>query len=160
MRSFADVERDFIRARIEPTFDWEHRDSASPVNELHRPVAEATVALVATAGGYIAGAQPAFARRKEGDATFRELPGDLDLSRLALSHVGYDAARAAADVNVVFPLERLRALAAGGRIGRVAPRHLSFMGYCLDTGALCENAREVARRLIADQVELALLVPA
>lgn len=160
MKTFAEIERDFIRARVEPAFDWVRHDRPSPVNPMRRPVREATVALVVTAGAHLAAEQPPFARRKEGDASFRELPGDVELSRLALSHAGYDTERAAADVNVVFPLDRLRELAARGRIGGVAPRQYSFMGYCLETDLLRDNAREVAGRLTADQVDLALLVPA
>lgn len=160
MKNFAEIERDFIRARLLPDFDWEHHEEPSHVNPLAGPATAATVALVVTAGAHIAGEQPPFPLRREGDPSFRELPRNVELARIELSHGGYDTRRAKEDVNVVFPLDRLRTLAAAGQIAALAPRHYSFMGYCLETDALQENAREVARRLAADHVDLALLVPA
>ncbi len=159
MRSFADVERDHLRARVLPDFEFESYDEPSRVNPLTRPVSKAAVALVVTAGAYLAEEQRPFLRRKEGDPSFREFPRDVDLARIALSHVGYDTGRAMEDVDVVFPLRALRTLERGGRIGAAAPRHYSFMGYATETGVLRDNGREVARRLRSDGVDLALLVP-
>lgn len=160
MKSFADVERDYLRGRSVPDFEFEWFEEPSRVNPLPVPVAKARVALVVTAGAYVAGDQQPFLRRKEGDASFRELPGDVDLGRIELSHVGYDTRRAMQDPDVVLPLRALRHAQASGRLGAVAPRHYSFMGYSVETSLLRDNAREVARRLRADQVDLALLVPA
>jgi len=61
---------------------------------------------------------------------------------------------------VVFPLDRLRELKQAGEIGDIAPRHFSFMGFSPDIPALMENAQKVARRLVADLIDLVLLVPA
>src|SRR5207249_2366842 len=65
-----------------------------------------------------------------GDASFREIPGDVAASQLMITHDYYDHAAADRDVNTVFPLERLRELAPLGV--RVAPRHFGFMGHVLD----------------------------
>jgi D-proline reductase (dithiol) PrdB len=160
VKSFADVERDHLRARAVPDFEFESNGEPSRINRLAGPVSKATVALVVTAGAYLTGEQEPFLRRKEGDSSFREIPGDIDPARIGLSHVGYDTRRAMEDVDVVFPLRALRALERDGRIRASAPRHYSFMGYATDVGALRDNAREMARRLRSDQVDLALLVPA
>ncbi|HEX9051983.1 MAG TPA: glycine/sarcosine/betaine reductase selenoprotein B family protein [Anaeromyxobacter sp.] len=159
MKSFADVERDYLRARALPDFEFESYGEPSRLNLLTRPVSKAVVALVVTAGAYLGEEQRPFLRRKEGDPSFRELPGDVDPTRIALSHVGYDTRRAMEDVDVVFPLRALRTLERDGRIGASAPRHYSFMGYAIETGALRDSGREVARRLRSDGVDLALLVP-
>ncbi|WP_242352307.1 MULTISPECIES: glycine/sarcosine/betaine reductase selenoprotein B family protein [Anaeromyxobacter] len=160
MKSFADVERDYIREKLLPDFEFESYDEPSRVNALGRPVSTGTVALVVTAGAYLAGEQERFRRSKEGDPSFRELPHDVDLARIGLSHGGYDTRRALDDVDVVFPLRALRTLERSGRIGAAAPRHYSFMGYAIETDVLRDNGREVARRLRSDAVDLALLVPA
>lgn len=97
---------------------------------------------------------------KEGDASFREILGDRALGELGLSHPGYDTRKALQDPNVVFPLDRFRELKEAGEIGAVASRHFSFMGFSPNIPALMDNAREVARRLVADRINLALLVPA
>jgi D-proline reductase (dithiol) PrdB len=159
VKSFADVERDYLRARAVPHFEWESNDEPSRINPLTVPVSRATVALVVTAGAYISGEQEQFLRRKEGDPSFRELPGDVDLTRIALSHVGYDIRRATEDVDVVFPLRALRTVERRGQVGAIAPRHYSFMGYAVETDVLRDNARDVAGRLRSDRVDLALLVP-
>jgi len=52
------------------------------------------------------------------------------------------------------------ALAAAGRIGSVAPHHLSFMGSITAPGRLVrDHAPEAARLLRGDGVDVALLVP-
>jgi D-proline reductase (dithiol) PrdB len=47
--------------------------------------------------------------------------------------LNFDRTGFTADVNVLFPIDRLEELAADGVIGGVAPRHLSFMGALHDT---------------------------
>ena len=65
-----------------------------------------------------------------------------------------------ADIDVVFPLDSLKALVANGEIGDVAPRHLSFMGsITAPTRLVRESAPAAADLLVADQVDVALLVP-
>jgi D-proline reductase (dithiol) PrdB len=81
-----------------------------PRNEVAQrvPVSEARVALVVTAGAYLTDEQAPFKLAVDGDPDFREIPGGVELSRLGLSHVGYDTRRALQDPNVIFPLGRLR----------------------------------------------------
>ena len=160
MKTFAEVERDFVRDKILPDFEFEWFDQPSRVNPLRIPVDRAIVAVVTTAGAYVKGQQAPFALGKEGDASFREISADITLNQLGLSHVGYDTKRALQDPNVVFPLDRLRELKETDKVGEIAPRHFSFMGYSPRVHPLADNAREVARRLASDQVDLVLLVPA
>ena len=160
MKTFAEVESDFVRQKVLPDFAFEQFDQPSRINPLRAPVREAQVAIVTTAGAYIDGNQPSFALGKEGDASFREIPADVSPSALKLSHVGYDTRRAIQDLSVVFPLERLHEVKEAGEIGSIAPRHFSFMGYSPRASVLMDNAREVGGRLLADSVDLVLLVPA
>lgn len=157
-QGFAQVEYEFVRKRARPEFDWVVSEQPSPRHPLQLPLDRARIALVSTAGAHLPEQLP-FALGREGDPTYREIPsGTQDLR---LSHVGYDLRRAARDVDVVFPLSLLRRLAAEGVIGGVAPRAYSFMGYIPDTRPLLEETGPaVARKLIADAVDLALLVPA
>ncbi len=48
--NFAVVERDYIRSRILPDFDWVTCATPSPANPLRKPVNQAPVAMVTTAG--------------------------------------------------------------------------------------------------------------
>lgn len=64
------------------------------------------------------------------------------------------------DPNLAFPIDRVRELAAAGRIGEVNHRHLSLMGSITAPGRLIrDTAPEAARRIVADGVDIALLVP-
>ena len=160
MKTFAEIERDFVREKVLPDFEFEWFDQPSRVNPLRILVDRAIVAVVTTAGAYLKGQQAPFALGKEGDASFREISADVQLNQLGLSHAGYDTKRALQDPNVVFPLDRLRELEETGKVGEIAPRHFSFMGFSPNIPSLMDNAREVARRLVADRINLALLVPA
>lgn len=126
-----------------------------------RPLSRSRIALVTTAG-LVAPDQPRFASRIGGDPSYRVLDAAVELGSLIECHrsEAFDHRGVAADANVAFPLDRLRELAAAGRIGEVAPRHLSFMGSLTLTGALRkETAPEAAALLVDDQVDIALLVP-
>lgn len=156
-RGFARVEHEYVRRRVYPGFDWAVFDAPSPRHRLEVPLERARIALVATAGAHLR-EQPPFALGRDGDASYREIPAGSE--ELQLTHSGYDVGRAARDPDVVFPLSLLRRLAAEGVIAELAPRAFSFMGYIPDTGPLLsETGPAVARELVADAVDLVLLVP-
>jgi D-proline reductase (dithiol) PrdB len=157
-RDFAQREYDHVRATFLPDFDWTSFDTPSPRTLPKRPLAEARVALISTAGAHLPD-DPRHDGGSDGDPTYREIPADS--AKVALHHGGYDTKRARLDTDVVFPLSLLRELADEGLIGEVAPTAYSFMGYIPHTGPLLrETGPEVARALIGDAVDLALLVPA
>ena len=65
-------------------------------------------------------------------------------------------------MNVIFPIARLRELAAGGWIGRAAPRHIGAMGHILGAEIrrlVAETAPAIARLLREDGVDYVVLVP-
>lgn len=142
----------FSRYRLEPV----------PCAPLLKPLAQARVALVTTAG-LRTPAQPEFDHSiKMGDTSFRELPNDIAVPTLIESHRSYafDHTGLEADRNLAFPLERFRELLAQGVIGELNDRHFSFMGSIVGPGKLIdETAPAVAQRLRADGVEVAFLTP-
>lgn len=125
---------------------------------LRKPLRECTVALVTTAGLHLKRREPFAVYAEAGDWTSRCIPGDVDTRDLTFTHTHYDTRDALRDPNVVFPLDRLRELAAVGMIGGVAPRHFGFMGFIPDPRHLVqETAPEAAATLAADEVDVALL---
>ena len=120
------------------------------------------LALVSSAG-LVLPSQPRFDESvKGGDPSFREIPGDVEVSTLLETHrsEAFDHSGMRRDANLVFPIDRLRELAAAGRIGSLNRRHLSFMGSITAPGRLVrDTAPAAANWLEADQVEAALLVP-
>jgi D-proline reductase (dithiol) PrdB len=120
------------------------------------PLREARIAIVTTAGLH----RKEDARFAGGAADYRIIPGDIEPATLVMSHgsVNFDRSGFQQDVNVVFPLDLLRELAAAGEIGSVAAWHYSFMG-ATDPTRMQDAGREVGRLLRQDGVTGALLVP-
>jgi len=79
---------------------------------------------------------------------------------LVMSHISPNVDRVgfATDLNVVFPIDRLKELEATGEVGSVADLHYSFMGATQAT-EMKESALELAGHLKADGVTGVLLVP-
>lgn len=130
--------------------------SEIPWAPLRRPLAEATVAIITTSGVHLRQDKPFVLNS---DASFRIIPHTATAGDLTITHQAYDRTDALRDINLVFPLERLRELAAEGVIGRVADEHFGF-GLNGSAKELLAPGREVGRRLAEAHVDLALLVPA
>ena len=74
--------------------------------------------------------------------------------------IGFDHTGIYRDLNVTFPIDRLRELADQGIIGSLADNYYSFMGALRDPSRLlAETGPEVGRRLLAEGVDIALLTP-
>ena len=114
------------------------------------------VAIVTTAGLHVIGDRPFEVRSSD----YRIVPGDTPTSDIVMSHVSvnFDRSGFQEDINVVFPLARLRELQAAGEIGSISDFHYSFMGasqgYTLET-----KARELAGLMKRDRVDAVLLTP-
>jgi D-proline reductase (dithiol) PrdB len=142
-------------------YRWRRIDPV-PNAPLRKPLAESRLALVSTAGMVAPGQKPFDDTVKGGDWSFREIPADIDPQTLIDTHrsESFDHTGLAEDPNLGFPVDRVRELADRGRIGAVNHRHLSFMGSITAPGRLQkETAPEAAEMLVADEVDVALLVP-
>ena len=123
---------------------------------LGRPLNEMRVSLVTSAAVRHPN-QRAFTAG--GDASHRRIAADPDVEVTVDHHspVGADVRR---DAEVVFPRRAVLELARNGVIGSVARGHFSIYGGISDHGAITEQlAPELARRLAAMRVDLALMVP-
>ena len=148
--------RAFLKA-----YRWRRIDPV-PWSPLRKPLAEASVALVTTAGLVMPGQAPFDNDVKGGDSTFRVIPGDAGVASLIDTHRSktFDHSGLQSDPNLAFPLDRIGELVRDGRIGRVSERHLSFMGSITATGRLVrDSAPAAAQVLVDDGVDVALLVP-
>lgn len=126
-------------------------------------VAESKIALVSTGGIFLKhGLHERFdLESPHGDPTFREFPSVVADEDLDLAHGRIDEAYARQDINVLFPLERLRSLAHGGYIDSVAPFAYSFNGHITRPIELLANyAPSVAYRMKRMGADLALIIAA
>jgi len=120
------------------------------------PLAERRVAIVTTAGLHRAGDRNFNLR----DVGYRVIPGAIEGADLVMTHtsVNFDRTGFQQDLNVCFPIERLRELAADGVIGSVADFHFAVSG-APHPAELEESARAIAAIMKADAVDTVLLVP-
>jgi D-proline reductase (dithiol) PrdB len=64
------------------------------------------------------------------------------------------------DLNVTFPVDRLRELVARGELGALGPNGYSFMGALRDAARIEEvTGPEVGARLRDEGVDVALITP-
>jgi len=150
------LDRVFVQA-----YPWRRIDPV-PWTPFAKPLSASRVAIVSSAGLVHPPQEPFDDTVRGGDFSFRAIPADCDLRTLVDTHRSrsFDHTGVARDPNLALPLDRLRELAADGRIGAVAPRHLSFMGSITAPGRLvARTAPDAARLLASDGVDVALLVP-
>jgi D-proline reductase (dithiol) PrdB len=121
-----------------------------------KPLAHRRISLISTAGLHRRGDRPFDGMI--GD--YRVIQGDIGSKDLVMTHIStnFDRTGFQQDWNVVFPLDRLKELAAEGIIGSVAAYHYSFMG-ATDPAEMEPAARNLAVLLKGDGVDAALLVP-
>lgn len=121
------------------------------------PLAKARVAIVTTAGLRPAGDIKLW---KGGDQSFTVLPGDARDFQLSHTSPNFDRVGVAADLNVVYPVDRLHDLVAEGHIGSVATNHAAFMGANFDVSTIqSDSGPAVAKMLLDDGVDIVLLTP-
>lgn len=139
------------------------RSGGIPFARLKKPLHQGKVALITTGGIHLTEQRPFDMENPDGDAGYREIPGNGALEQITITHKYYDHTDADADLNVIFPLAHFRDLAAQGVIGALGPRHFGFMGH-IDGDQLPilnkQTAPGVAAKLRADGVDFAFLTPA
>jgi D-proline reductase (dithiol) PrdB len=91
---------------------------------------------------------------------YRVIPGDVQANDLVMSHMsaGFDRTGYQLDWNVVFPLDRLRELAADGIIGSLADFHYS-LSSAHQADEFDAPVREITRLFKKDNVNAVLLFP-
>jgi D-proline reductase (dithiol) PrdB len=111
---------DFLRKSVSvvPFPDFPTAFTRSPRSE------DARVAIVTTAGLMRHGEHP-WTPDDVGLRSFGADERDLITGQVSMS---LDRVGTFVDRNVFYPLERLQELADAGKVGSVAPRHISFMG--------------------------------
>ena len=138
----------------------EHDDT--PWVALDKLLSQCKVALVTSAGLHLRDDQPFTRDTPGGESTYRVIPSDCDPSDVVQSHfsIGFDHTGIYRDLNVTFPMDRLRELNDGGEIGSLSGDYYSFMGALRDASTvISETGPEVARLMKAEGVDVALLTP-
>jgi D-proline reductase (dithiol) PrdB len=141
--------RDVVQNLPCPTFDTTPFVSGPPLKDRR-------IAILTSAALIIRGQKPfAF-----GSGETRFIPADIAPNDLLLSHVSinFDRAGWQRDINTVFPIDRLRDLAANGEIAGVADTHYTVMGST-DPAAMEDSVNQIAGQLKQERIDSVLLTP-
>jgi D-proline reductase (dithiol) PrdB len=119
------------------------------------------LALISTAGAYINGTQAFDISARDGDATFREIPVEVEAQDLLYAGRGYDPTVVQQDRNVQIPIERLLEYQANSVIGSLNEVWWSLNGFIPNASLVANTlAPQLAERLNRYEVQAALLIPA
>ena len=127
-----------------------------------RALKNSSLALVTSAGLHLRDDKPFAADVKGGDTSYRVIPSDAKATDIVQSHtsIGFDHTGIYRDLNVTFPLDRMRELVARGVVGSMAPNAYSFMGALRDVSRIVdETGPQVAQQLKNDGAEVVFLTP-
>ncbi|HEY7040648.1 MAG TPA: glycine/sarcosine/betaine reductase selenoprotein B family protein [Methylomirabilota bacterium] len=133
-------------------------NDTAPFTRLERPLSGCRLAIVTTAGLHLRGDRPF----GPGEQTFRVIPAEAPPADIVQSHtsLGFDRVPILRDLNISYPVDRLRELIGRGELGGVGPSHYSFMGAQRDLKRIQEETGPaVGRRLREDGVDVALITP-
>jgi D-proline reductase (dithiol) PrdB len=133
-------------------------NDTAPFTRLATALPAARLAIVTTAGLHRRGDRPF----GPGEQTYRVIPSDTPAADIVQSHtsLGFDRVPTMRDLNISFPVDRIRELIGRGELGGTGPHHYSFMGAQRDLKRIQEETGpEVGRRLRDEGVQVALITP-
>jgi hypothetical protein len=145
-----------------------HEEFSGPIpwTPLPRPLSEATVALV-TSAGVSCKSDPPFDMQREmreptwGDPTWRSIPRESTAADIDVNHLHINTDFIRQDLDVMLPLKRMAEFEAEGIIGRLAPTAYSFYGFQWQNQRFIdEGIRPMVPEMKAEAVEAVLLTPA
>lgn len=156
---YVDALNDYYGAMGNPPYKWTVNETA-PLHRLDKPLSECRVSLL-TSGGVSQCAMPAFNPDARNDHRLDSISRDAAVDDFQIHDSYYDHTDAEADINCVFPLARLRELAASGEIGSVAEHFWSgFMGRIYNRSKVLEESGPAfAERLEDERVDILVAAP-
>lgn len=136
--------------------------------EFDKPLEEATIGLLSSAGIFVEGEQAGFDVERErqeptwGDPTLRVIQSDVTQTAIGATHLHIRTDDLLADVDVALPINRLNELAAEGWIGAPAKEHFSVMGFQAEGAEVWRTTTgpEIAARCHAAEIDALILAPA
>src|ERR1700693_5470680 len=138
---------------------FENRPVFDPprLTPLRKSIAESTIGLFASCGAQLL-EDPMLAETE--DISFRLIPRNTPMSRLVVAHQTKVRKWAVEDLNVAFPLERMRELEAEGAFKRLAHTAVSMVGSIQRFTDLVEQTVPALKQIYDSQgVHLFFLFP-
>ena len=138
---------------------FENRPVFDPprLTPLRKPIAESTIGLFASCGAQLP-EDPLLGETE--DISFRLIPRDTPMSRLVVAHKTKVRKWAVEDLNVAFPLDRMKELESGGAFKRLAHTAVSMVGSIQRYTELVEQTVPAIKQIYDSQgVDLVFLFP-
>ena len=137
---------------------------STPWTPMQKNLSQSKVALITSSALHLRTDKPfLISERSQGDPSYRVIPSTAEAKDIIQSHVsiGFDRIGVYRDINIVFPLDRLRELVQRGTIDSLAENFYSFNGASQENPRplIDEMAPELARRLKNEGVNVVLLTP-
>jgi hypothetical protein len=133
----------------------------APFTPARRALPMLNLALVSSAGAYINGTQAFDTTARDGDASFREIPIEVEAPDLQYAARGYDPTAIRQDRNVQIPVDRLVEYQANTVIGSLNNVWWSVNGFIPNARLVADRlAPQIVERLKRYEVQAALLIPA
>jgi D-proline reductase (dithiol) PrdB len=144
--------------RRRPDFEFKtFRDT--PVTPLSKPLNKCRIALITTGGLHLRTDPPFDLNVKDGDSSYRAIPGDARAGDLHIAHKWYNHKFINADLNCVFPIARMKEYVKKGTIGSLSKDHYSFMGHIYKTDQISRTSKRLGGILKENGVDAAFLTP-
>lgn len=132
-----------------------------PLAKLNKPLNECRFSFVSTSGVQPKNTMPFDTVHPVGDYTFRRVPSNSDVKDLEIHQLKYPTSGANKDLNVIFPIERLRDLVDEKVIGGLTENFYTFIGYNMDPGRLETTlAEDIADAIAEEQPDGVIAAPA
>ncbi len=133
----------------------------APFTPMRRALPMLNLALISSAGAFINGTESFDINVRDGDASFREIPIEVEAADLLFAARGYDPAAILMDINAQIPIARLLEYEANAVIGRLNHVWWSVSSYIPNARLVADQlAPRIAERIARYEVQAALLVPA
>ena len=133
----------------------------APFTPMRRALPMLNLALISSAGAYIDGTEAFDIESRDGDASYREIPIEVEAEDLLYAARGYDATAVKQDRNAQIPVERLLEYESSNVIGRLNQVWWSVSSWTPNAALVAgELAPNLARRLASYDVQAAILIPA
>lgn len=130
-----------------------------PWTPMSKALSDCKVAIVTTSGVHEIEDPPFDMIDKDGDPTMRIIN---DTNHLMITHDYYDHSDADKDINIVFPIDRLREFEVSHIIGKVSERHFGLMGHIIGrhiNTLIDVTAKDLIVMLKEDGVDIVILTP-
>ncbi len=136
-------------------------DSATQYKVFNKRLKYCRIALVTGGALYLREKQEPFnVTTFEGDFSFRAIPKHIFPDDIEISHEYSSTRYARQDINVLFPIERLREMEKEELIGELSEKNYSIYDFITQADRIADELGEpLASELVADEIDVALFFP-